>query len=132
MIHTLDQARAAFTALGLHVKLTGEDGLWIAATVEEISPGIRMSRDASVLLEQDGRWVALFPSEGSAAVERAGSLSDLVDLIKAAYEARSRSREPFETVIRSVLRARDRSDRLDARDADAAEARVWPLSSPGR
>jgi hypothetical protein len=77
-------ARAELEAGGLTVKPSGETSLWIRDRMQEAG-GIRFSNDASVLLRQGDRWIAVFPAEGMLSYEVPGDLPDLVVLIKGAY-----------------------------------------------
>jgi hypothetical protein len=77
-------ARADLEAGGLTVKPRGETSLWICATIQDAG-GVRLSNDASVLLREGDRWIALFPAAGMLSYEVPGELPNLIELIKGVY-----------------------------------------------
>lgn len=81
----LDEIRAQLEADGLIAKPSGEDALWICATVQEVGAGIRLSNDASMLIREDGEWRAIFPGTGLSTYVTSGTLGDLVPLIRMVY-----------------------------------------------
>jgi hypothetical protein len=82
-------ARAELEAGGLTVKPSGETSLWICDAAQEAG-GVRFSTDASVLLREDDRWIAVFPAAGMLSYEVPGDLRDLVPLIKGVYASHRR------------------------------------------
>jgi hypothetical protein len=77
-------AKAELEAGGLTVKPRGETSLWICDTIQEAG-GVRFSKDASVLLREDDRWIAIFPAAGMLSYEVPGEPQALVELIKGVY-----------------------------------------------
>jgi hypothetical protein len=97
-------AGAELEAGGLIVKRSGEASLWICATTRDAGGGIHVSNDASSLLYQDDRWIAVFPAAGLLSYEVPGDLGDLVRLIRDVYANYHRLGGPFkEAFARSVL-----------------------------
>lgn len=95
-------ARAELEAVGLTVKPSGETSLWICDAIQEAG-GVRLSNDASMLLREDDRWIAIFPAPGMLSYEVPGDLQDLVELIKGVYADRRRSGCSLkDTFVRSV------------------------------
>jgi hypothetical protein len=95
-------AKAELEAGGLTVKLSGEASLWICDTIQG-ADGIRFSNDASVLLREDDRWIAIFPAAGMLSYEVPGELQDLVPLIQGVYASYRRSGGPLKDAFaRSV------------------------------
>lgn len=86
----LQDARAELEADGLTVKQSGEAGLWICATMKDVD-GIQLSNDASMLIQRDGRWVAIFHGAGNLSYVVPGHLGDLVPLIREVYRNYRRS-----------------------------------------
>jgi hypothetical protein len=84
LVTTLD-AKAKLEAEGLHVSGNNPHSLWIAATLQDMGAGIKLSNDACSLTWTSSRWVAVFPAEGLLTYEIPGSLSELVSLITAVY-----------------------------------------------
>jgi len=84
LVTTLD-AKAELEAEGLHVSCNNAQSLWIAATVQDMEAGIKLSHDACSLTWNSNRWVAVFPAEGLLTYEVPGFLSELVSLIIAVY-----------------------------------------------
>jgi hypothetical protein len=87
-------AKAELEADGLTVKLSGENSLWICETVQG-ADGVRLSNNASVLLREADRWIAIFPAAGMLSYEVPGELQDLVALIKSVYTSYRRSGGPL-------------------------------------
>jgi len=85
MLATILDAKAKLESEGLHVSRSGDQSLWIAATLREAGDGITLSDDASALIRNSGRWVAVFPAEGVFTYEAPGSLAELVSLIVTVY-----------------------------------------------
>lgn len=81
----LDEARAQLEADGLIVKPSGEDALWVCATLQVADHGIQLSNDASMLLPAEGRWIAIFHGAGLLSYGVPGNLEDLVRLIRTVY-----------------------------------------------
>ncbi len=96
-------AKAELEAGGLIVKSSGETSLWICATTRDTGGGLHVSNDASALLHQDDRWIAVFPAAGLLSYEVPGDLGDLVRLIRDVYANYRRHGGPFkEAFARSV------------------------------
>ena len=96
------EAKEELEAGGLTVKLNGETSLWICDTIRETG-GVRLSNDASALVRQDDRWIAVFPAEGMLSYEVPGDLPDVVSLIKGVYASYRRAGGPLkEAFARSV------------------------------
>jgi Zn-dependent peptidase ImmA (M78 family) len=85
MNETILDVKAELEAAGLEVKPSGERSLWIAATTKDAGGGLRLSNDASTLLQQDDHWVAVFPAQGTLSYEVPGDLRDLVPLMRCVY-----------------------------------------------
>jgi hypothetical protein len=120
-------AKAELEAGGLTVRPSGEASLWICDTIQEAG-GVRFSNDASVLLREDDRWIAIFPAAGMLSYEVPGGLQDLVELIKGVYANYRRSGGPLKDAFaRSVP---DPERYLQGRPP--AEDRPIPLSPTRR
>ncbi len=95
-------AKAELEAGGLTVKLSGETSLWICDTTQG-ADGVRFSSDASVLLREDDRWIAIFPADGMLSFEVPGEIQVLVALIKGVYASYRHSGGPLKDAFsRSV------------------------------
>ncbi len=96
-------AQAELESGGLIVKRSGETSLWICGTIKDTGGGIHLSNDASALLQQDDRWIAIFPAAGLLSYEVPGDLRDLVGLIQDVYANHRRFGGPFKDAFaRSV------------------------------
>ncbi len=85
MLATILDAKAKLESEGLHVSRSGDQSLWIAATLRDSGDGITLSDDACALIGNSGRWVAVFPAEGLFTYEVPGSLAELISLIVTVY-----------------------------------------------
>lgn len=85
MVMSLRDAQARLQGAGLYVSAQDDESLFIAGSINEVGNGINLSQDACTLFREHGRWVVVFPAEGSATREAEGSLPDLVALIEDVY-----------------------------------------------
>lgn len=84
-VQTLPEARTALEQSGLHVSKSGENALWIADEVRDVGRGLRIAQASCSLIGTEGKWVAVFPTEGNFVFERPGSLAELVRFIQVVF-----------------------------------------------
>ncbi len=95
MNQIIHEPKAELEAFSLEVKTSGECSLLIAATSRDVGDGLRLSNDASALLQRDDRWVAVFPAAGTLSYEVPGDLPDLLPLIRKVQSPRINLPQPL-------------------------------------
>jgi hypothetical protein len=103
MLATVVDAKAKLEAEGLHVSYNNAHSLWIAGTVRDMGEGIKFADDACSLIEDSGRWVAVFPAAGLLTYELPGSLPELVAVITAVYAHCRREGSQVQDAFKQVV-----------------------------
>jgi hypothetical protein len=103
MIETVQQAKSALEAQGLHVSLNNPSSLLIGGSVTASGNGLSLFKDASALNRRAETWVAVFPADGLLTYEVPGGLPDLVPLIVAVYAEHRRAGGQLSEAFRQVV-----------------------------
>lgn len=104
MCTTLQAVKARLEAAGLQVSSRDEQSLFIASGFAEMETGSKISQDASILLEDSGRGVAIFPGEGNHTYEVKGSLSEMAALIEHVYKQYHEAGGTLKEAVKAVGR----------------------------
>lgn len=86
MIETIQDARSALEAEGLHVSVNNLSSLLIGGSITDAGEGLTIYKDACAINCRAGQWVASFPADGLLSFEFPGSLPELVSLVVAVYD----------------------------------------------
>ena len=108
MVATLQEAKSALEAQGLHVSLNNASSLLIGGAVVHADDELRLFKDACVLNRRAGLWVAVFPAEGLLVYEVAGALQELVSLVVAVYNHHRHAGGDFKDAFKGLVKEADK------------------------
>lgn len=86
MATLIDAATIQLESHGLHVTTRNPHTVSIAANLVGSSVGFSVSNDATFLIDQGEKWLAVFPARGQCTFEVPGALQELTKVIISVYE----------------------------------------------
>ena len=130
MSTVLEDAKLRLEADGLFVSSADEKSLLIADEVIHLEEGIRLSQNACTLINDAGRWVAVFPAEGIRTYEVAGPLPDSLSLIENVYQQHRHGLVLLKDAFRKVVKNAQLYLRNGAESAEKVSS-VRPVTAQG-
>jgi hypothetical protein len=103
MVQTILDAKVKLEAERLYVSSYREHSLWIAGTTTDIGDGIKLSKDACVLIQEADRWLVAFPADGMLSYEVPGTLPELLSLITTVYSRYRQTGGPFQEAVKRTV-----------------------------